>query len=149
MASIDTAKLEKMSVAERAAVEQQVKDQEEQLANPEKLAVSGQRGTSEMKVDIAKKKELLAKDEELIAKGNEKDSIVAELKQLEAIFLKDMPTKNEMWPKSGTVEADRAVQKNMRFHKLHGKLVLRWQILKKRLEPDDPWAQSLESIRPN
>lgn len=149
MSVIEPAKLEKLSVAEREALKEQVSRQEEQLQNPEGLHASGQNGVDEMKADIAKKKAVLAKDEQLIAKGPEKDRIAARIKELERSFLPDMPTRNEMWAKSGTEEGDRAVQKNIRFHRLHDKEVFEWQNLKKRLEPDDPWAQSLDSIRPN
>jgi len=150
MSTVDPNKLvDKLSVAERMAVEQQIKDQEEQLANPEGLKASGQNGVAEMKADIARKKEVLAKDEALIAKGPEKDALVARIKELENQFLKDMPTKNEMWAKTGTEESDRAVQKNLRFHRLHDAKLFEWQNLKKRLEPHDPWAQSLDSIRPD
>lgn len=150
MSTVDPNKLkEKLSVAERVAVEQQILDQEEQLANPEGLKASGQNGVAEMKADIAKKKELLEKDSSLIAVGVEKDRIVARLKELQAAFLPDMPTRNEMWAKPGTEESDRAVQKNLRFHRLHDAKLFEWQNLKKRLEPHDPWAQSLDSIRPD
>lgn len=149
MSTVEPEKLkDKLSVAERVAVEQQIKDQEEQLANPEGLQASGQNGVAEMKADIAKKKALLDKDESLIAVGSEKDRIVARIKELEAQFVKDMPTRNEMWAKAGTEESDRAVQKNIRFHRLHDAKLFEWQNLKKRLEPHDPWAQSLDSIRP-
>lgn len=148
MSVVDPAKLEKLSVAEREALKEQVNRQKEQLENPERLQSSGQNGTEEMKADIRKKMEVLAKDDSLVAKGPEKDRFAARLKELQAKFLPDMPTRNEMWAKAGTEEGDRAVQKNMRFHRLHGKELAEWQSLKKRLEPDDPWAQSLDSIRP-
>lgn len=149
MSVVDPAKLQKLSVAEREAMRLQIEAQEEQLRNPEGLQASGQNGVEEMKADIRKKKDVLAKDEDLIAKGTDKDKIAARIKQLEASFLPDMPTRNEMWAKSGTEEGDRAVQKNLRFHRLHAPKLQEWQTLKKRLEPDDPWAQSLDSIRPN
>lgn len=150
MSSIEPDKLkEKLSVAERAAVEQQIADQEEQLANPEGLTAQGRNGTAEMKADIAKKKSILEKDTSLIAVGSEKDRLVARIKELQATFLPDMPSRNEMWAKSGTEESDRAVQKNLRFHRLHDAKLFEWQNLKKRLEPSDPWAQSLDSIRPD
>lgn len=149
MSVIDPAKLEKLSVAEREALKQQVAAQEEQLNNPEGLHASGQNGVDQMKADIAKKKEVLAKDESLVPTGREKDRVAARVKELESLFLKDMPTRNEMWAKSGTEEGDRAVQKNLRFHRLHDKHLFEWQTLKKMLEPDDPWAQSLDSIRPD
>lgn len=150
MSTVEPDKLkDKLSVAERTAVEQQIKDQEEQLANPEGLHASGQNGVAEMKADIAKKKLVLEKDESFIATGSEKDQIAARIKQLQDAFLPDMPTRNEMWTKTGTEESDRAVQKNMRFHRLHDAKLFEWQNLKKRLEPHDPWAQSLDSIRPD
>lgn len=148
MAQINVEKLEKLSVAEREAIKQQVAAQEEQLKNPEDLQAAGQNGTTEMEADIKQKKALLEKDASLAATSVQKDDIVRCMKQLEDTFVKDMPTRNEMWAKSGTEESDRAVQKNLRFHAKHGKLVLEWQKLAKRLEPDDPWAQSLDSIRP-
>lgn len=148
MSTIDASKMEKLSVAEREALKHQIALQEEQLENPDKLMASGQNGTAEMKADINKKKELLAKDDSLRASNHDKDKIVARMKEIERIIVPEMPTMNEMWAKSGTAESDKAVQKNLRFHSKYGHLAREWQILSKRLEPDDPWAQSLDSIRP-
>lgn len=149
MSVIDPSKAEKMSVAERAALQQDINTREEQLSNPEDLKAANQNGVEEMKLDIAKKKEVLQRDEDLVARGAEKDRVQQRIKELEAEFVKDMPTRNEMWAKPGTEESDRAVQKNLRFHRLHDREVFEWQNLKKRLEPNDPWAQSLDSIRPD
>jgi hypothetical protein len=148
MSVIDPNKLQKLSVTEREAIKQQIASQEEQLDNPERLAISGQNATSEMKENVLKKKIILQKDDDLIARGTEKDRLFARLKEIELILIPNMPTKNQMWAKSGTEESDRAVQKNLLFRSKYGKLASEWQNIKKRLEPDDPWAQSLDSIRP-
>lgn len=147
MATIDVSKLEKLSVAERQAMKEQIAAQEEQLSNVDKLSASGQNGTAEMTADIAKKKEILAKDETLIARGQTKDQIVARMKAIEHVIRPLMPTKEEMWHKLGTEESNRAIQKNIKFQAKYAHLCREWQILAKRLEPDDPWAQNLDSIR--
>ena len=148
MSVINPEKLEKLSVAERQALKEQIAASEEQLDNPEGLSASGQNGVAEMKSDVMKKKLVLERDESLRAQGTEKDRLAARLKEIEARILPDMPSMSEMWAKPGSIEADRAVRKNMAFHAKHGELVREWQNLKKRLEPDDPWAQNLDSIRP-
>jgi hypothetical protein len=147
MSTIDTSKLEKLSVAERQAIKEQIAAQEEQLNNVDKLSASGQNGTAEMTADIAKKRELLEKDESLIAKGRMKDEIAARMKAIEHVIRPVMPTKEEMWHKLGTDESNRAIQKNIKFQAKYGHLCREWQVLAKRLEPDDPWAQNLDSIR--
>jgi hypothetical protein len=147
MSTIDVSKLEKLSVAERQAIKEQISAREEQLSNIDKLHASGQNGTAEMKEDIVKKKEILARDEALIANGPTKDRIVARMKEIERIIVPAMPSKEEMWHKLGTDESNRAIQKNVRFHAKYSALCREWQILAKRLEPDDPWAQNLDSIR--
>jgi len=148
MAAIDVTKLEKLSVSQRDALKQQVETQEEQLKNPENLEAAGQNAISEMQTDIAKKRDLLERDDQLRAVSGEKDRMAARKKEIERIIVPEMPTHNEMWAKAGTEESDRAVQKNLRFTRKYATLVREWQILAKRLEPDDPWAQSIETIRP-
>lgn len=148
MSVIDPSKVEKLSVDERYAINEQIASQEEQLSNPEKLSTSGQNATSEMKENVDKKKLLLQKDDALIARGIDKDRLFARLKEIQSILIPNMPSKNEMWAKAGTEESDRAVKKNLLFRSKYGSLASEWQNIKKRLEPDDPWAQSLDSIRP-
>lgn len=139
----------KMSEEDRRAMEDQVREDELILANPDKIAaaeiVSGNR---QMRDSIRRKKEALARDEDLIAKGPDKDRIHARIKEIEAKIKPDMPTKNEMWRRLGTDESNVAVKKNMYFQEKHGSLIQELISLKRRLEPSDPMAGSIERIRP-
>lgn len=139
----------KMSDDDRKALEDQIKEDELVLANPDKLAAAaGVQGNREMRESIRRKKDALGRDEELIAKGDEKDRIHARIKELEAKLREHMPNKNEMWRRLGTDDSNSAVQKNLYFHQKFSREIHELINLKRRLEPNDPLAGSLERIRP-
>lgn len=139
----------KMSEEDRLALEEQIKEDELILANPDKIAAAEVYGNNAgMKQSIAKKKAALARDEELIAKGPEKDRIHARIKELETKLKPNMPTRNEMWKRLGTEESTLAVRKNRYFHEKFASEIQELINLKRRLEPNDPMAGSLERIRP-
>ncbi len=141
--------LRKMTVAERESLEQQVRESEDQLRNPDELAIGKElEGSSRMKSSIKKKRLALQRDEALIPKGAAKDRIYKEIKEIEEEITEHMPSQNEMWRPLGTHESQKAVQKNIRFHALFDHKLKRLQDLKRRLEPDDPEAGNLERIRP-
>ncbi len=139
----------KMSEDDRKALEDQIKEDELILANPDKLAAAAAYDNSEMKSSIRRKKEILGRDEELIAKGPEKDRIYTRIKELEIKLRSHMPTKNEMWRRMGTDDSNDAVKKNMYFHRKFASEIHELASLKRRLEPNDPLAGSLERIRPD
>jgi hypothetical protein len=110
------------------------------------------------KKELYRKKMLLAHDDELTFQGNDKELAYHELKEIEKVIVPEMPTKNEMWPKNDISLKAQALRHQQAFEKKFndpnsgsetGGLVLRWQELKRRLEPDNPHAQNLDNIRPD
>lgn len=99
--------------------------------------------------DLYKKKMLLAHDDEMTFRGDSKDVALSELKELEDDIKKEIPSKNEMWPKNDISAKSQAVRHNLHFQRpeMDAK-VRRWQELKRRLEPENPFAQNLDTIRP-
>lgn len=105
------------------------------------------------------KKMLLAKDDELTLSGNAKELAYKELKEIEDVIVKKMPSKNEMWPKNDISLKAQALRHQQAFEAefdnfrpdapATGGMVKRWQELKRRLEPDNPNAHNLDSIRPD
>jgi hypothetical protein len=140
----------KMSEDDRKALQEQIAEDELILKNPDGLAAAdAMTGNREMKDSIRRKKEALGRDEDLIAKGEEKDRIHARIKEIETLIKPHMPTKNEMWKRMGTDESNDAVKKNMYFQSKFAREINELISLKRRLEPQDPLAGSLERIRPN
>ena len=74
---------------------------------------------------------------------------IKKIDMIEEVLKKEMPTRNEMWPKHGSVEAQRALRHNVKFQAERQGLCQEWQEIQKKLNPDDPYAQSLETIRPD
>lgn len=140
--------IQKMAVEERESLREEVKEREEILRNVDELDHTiTDRGR--MESELRKKQEILDRDESLIARGREKDKIMREIKDIEERILKDRPTTNEMNLPLGTHESQKAVDKNIRFHRLHGTSLSRLQDLRKRLEPQDHRAHDLEYARPD
>jgi hypothetical protein len=139
----------KMSDEDRKALEDQIREDELILANPDKIAAAeGVMGNRQMRDSVRRKKDALGRDEDLIAKGDEKDRIYKRIKELEIILKQNMPSRNEMWSRLGTDDSNTAVQKNMYYHKKFAREIQEVINLKRRLEPSDPQAGSLERIRP-
>jgi len=99
--------------------------------------------------EIYRKRMLLAQDDEITFSGDQKDLAYKELKEIEDRIKPHMPTKNEMWPKNDITAKSQAVRHNLTFQEKYDKDVLRWQELKRRLEPENPHAQNLDLIRPD
>lgn len=142
--------VEKLTPADRERFEEKRGDLEDQL----RIIKSGESQAAEslsrsvVERDLAKTSKLLEQDEEAIARGREKDKIAREAKELEAELREAMPSHNDMWPtRLGTMESERAVQRQMAFESKYGEKARRWQNLQRRLEPEDPFASSLERIR--
>lgn len=140
---------QKLGEEDRQSIARQVREDEDALA-----AASGLKGVKPdlgaIKQRLERNKMILGHDEDLTPRtDSEKDRLYARLKEITGILQKEMPTKREMWPKTGSTEAQQAVRHNVRFQERYGALCHEYQELKKRLDPDDPYAQSLELIRPD
>lgn len=142
----------KMDPAERESLERRVAEREHELrpsesqgmsTDPTKLADKGR-----LRDQIEKDKRLLQHDEELGARGSEKDRLNRRRLEIEGQIIDKMPTKREMWCKDPN-DHQRAVRHNLTFQEKFDPLVHEWQDIKRRLEPEDPAAHSLENIRPD
>jgi hypothetical protein len=67
---------------------------------------------------------------------------------LQEKFKKEMPTYDEMWPKQGSVMAQRGLRHNIKFQADNKSELLEYREVMTKLNPDDPDAASLELIRP-
>jgi len=142
----------KLEESDRSNLRRQVEEDEAILlgsTQPENQLKSQTVDLASVKARYDRNKMILGHDEDLTARDSEKDRLNARLKEITAILQKEMPTKHEMWPKTGSVEAQQAVRHNVKFQEQYGALCHEYQELKKRLEPDDPYAHSLELIRPD
>ena len=141
--------IEKMGADEVAALAEQVKEQEEILDNADNLGSDYLQDKDNLRRNINRSKRILERDAQLVpATPEQRDAIRKEIKRLEELVVKEMPTVNEMNSQLGTREADMAVRKNLYFTKKHNGTLLRLKDLKRRLDPDDPYAGDLERIRP-
>lgn len=100
-----------------------------------------------IKRQLEQKDRVLSRDDELVAKGPLKDKLAKEAKELEEAMKEDMCSVNELWTRSGTMESERAIQKQIAFERKHGNNARRWQEIQSRLEPDNPTNCNLERIR--
>lgn len=136
---------QKMTLADRLSLEHQIEEGEASLNH-------GLKGTpvdAKAKKDIEKKKMLLAHDEDLVARGSEKDQLDRREKELRDMLVRSMPTKTEMWRKTGSNESQQAIRHNVEFQRKYDRECKEWQNIRCRQEPDNPYAQSLENIRPD
>lgn len=146
----DTRTPEKMGTDEVAALAEQVQEQEEILENADGLGSEYIQDKDKLRQAVRRGRRILERDSELVPKTpTERNKITAEIKRLTDLVLRDMPNKREMNYPLGTQESERAVRKNRLFHAKHNVSLLRIKHLKRCLEPDDPFAGDLESIRPN
>lgn len=146
--------LSKMGTEDRQAMERQLKELKDSLGRVE----NPRDGTSprpeqlqnvpHIKAQIRKLEEILTKDDDLIPKGADKDKVKARVKEIEAIIKKELPTEREQQMRVTISQADfeRAVQKTMYHQKKYGKLILEWQELMRRLEPEDPGAADVSKL---
>ena len=139
---------QKLSEAERRSLQEQVGAAEEELRKRKEL--SGTPDLADVTEEIRNKKMILQHDDDLTPKsGNERDRMAKRASDIESILKKEMPTRNEMWPKHGSIEAQRALRHNVKFQAERGEMCREWQDIQKKLNPDDPYAASLETIRPD
>lgn len=142
----------KMEESDRSRIAQEIRNDEEALAaatDPGQKLQSQAVDTAAIRQRLDRNKMILGHDEDLTARDSEKDRLHSRLKEITDILQKNIPSKREMWPKTGSVEAQQAVRHNVRFQEQYGALCHEYQELKKRLEPEDPYAHSLELIRPD
>ena len=136
---------QKMTVADRLSLEHQIQEAEASIQH-------GLKGTSndpKAKRELERKKMLLAHDDDLVARGSEKDRLDTREKELRDLLVRNMPTKTEMWRKSGSNESQQAIRHNLDFQNRFDREIKEWQNIRCRQDPDNPYAQSLENIRPD
>lgn len=144
--------VEKLSPEDRKRFQEQQAELQEQLDAIQKneTAAAGAIDQNIVRRNLAKTTAVLERDAEAEARGRQKDALAREAKALAEELRENMPTKNEMWPvRMGTPESEKCVQKQMRFEKVYGEKARRWQDIQRRLEPDNPYAGSLDNIRPD
>lgn len=145
---------DKMSYSDRVALQREVESMERQFE-----ADLRENRTKDPKVvrQYHYKKALLAHDDELTFSGNSREGALKEVKEIEALIVPEMPSKNEMWPRNDISAKAQALRHQQTFERKFdnpdpnvstGGLVKRWQELKRRLEPENPFAHNLDSIRP-
>lgn len=139
---------QKLNEPDRRSLQSQIAQDEEAIRASGDLASPGD--VSEARKRIAHNKMLLQRDDDLRPKtDSQSNRLFARAKEIESILKDKMPTKREMWPKAGSAEAQRAVRHNLQFQERYSGLCQEWQDLQNKLNPDDPYAQSLELIRPD
>lgn len=145
--------IEKLTSGDKERMEQEraeLKDQMTAINRGETSTARDAIDSSIVQKNLNRTEEMLARDEALIAKGRDKDKLQREAKALEEELRQNMISHNEAWPtRMGTIEAERAIQKQMRFETQYGEKARRWQNIQRRLEPNDPDAGNLDRIRPS
>ena len=138
---------QKLSESDRRTLREQKQGLEEELHARKQL--SGNPDLADLQEKIKKIGMILDHDDDVGPKtATDKDRLAKRASDIEAILKKEMPTRNEMWPKHGSIEAQRALRHNVKFQAERGDLCKEWQEIQKKLNPDDPYATSLETIRP-
>lgn len=144
---------EKLAESDRRNLAEQVRQDEaaiEAAKSQEGQLRTASVDISHTKTRMERNKMILQRDDDLTPKSdNAKNHLYGRLKEIEAAIVPKMPTKREMWPKTGSAEAQQAVRHNIKFQEQYADQCKEWQDIKKKLEPDDPYAQSLELIRPD
>jgi hypothetical protein len=142
-------RVQKMDPLDREALLDQVEAGKSQLqaidSRETDTASTLDRGALERQ--IRRKENILDRDEGLIAKGAQKDRLAKRAEELEKEIRENMPSRDEMWARPGTVESERAVRKNMKFEAEHGDKVREWKEIQNRLEPEDPLVSNVERLR--
>jgi len=79
----------------------------------------------------------------------EKDKLAARKKELETIITDNMPTRNEMWkvPGKDGYRADMALDKHIKWEAKNRFAIQEWQDIARALEPENPNAANIETIR--
>lgn len=138
----------KLSESDRSSLQNQINEAEIELQS--RKALSGTPDLSDVQAQIKQKKMILQHDDDLTPKsGTERDRLAKRAAELASELKRTMPTHNEMWPKHGSIEAQRALRHNIEFQAKYSDQCREWQDIQKKLNPDDPYASSLETIRPD
>lgn len=138
----------KLTESDRRSLSDQVAQKEEEIRAKKDLSKDAD--VSAMQKDIDHKKMILQHDDDLRPKSDgARDRLAKRSEEIAEILKKNMPTKREMWPEPGSIEASRAVNHNLKFQEQYDPLCREWQDIQNKLNPDDPNAQSLELIRPD
>lgn len=143
---------EKMSPEDRQRHEEQRNELQSQLDAIKEGETETSKSLDEniIRRNLAKTKSMIERDDQLDARAGQKDAYAREAKALAEELRENMPTKNEMWPvRMGTPESEACIQKQMRFENMYGEKARRYQELQRRLEPQNPYAGSLDVIRPD
>lgn len=139
---------QKLSEADKRGLKMQIDQAEEEIRA--KKDMSPDADVSELRRQIDHKKMIVQHDDDLTPKSDgQRDRLYARSKEIETILVNEMPTKREMWPKTGSAEAQQAVRHNLKFQNDRSDLCREWQDIQNKLNPEDPNAQSLELIRPD
>ena len=139
---------QKLGESERRGLTEQIAQREEEVRAKQDL--SPEADVSEMVKEINDKKMILQHDDDLTPKSDgQRDRLAARAEELKTFLVGKMPTKREMWPKPGSSEAAQAVRHNLKFQEDCDPQCREWQDIQRKLNPDDPNAQSLELIRPD
>lgn len=77
-------------------------------------------------------------------KGATKDKMAKRAKELEKSFTEGMPSYDEMWDLK---HHPGAPQKNLNWQKRNARAIQEWKQIKRSLEPEDPTASSIETLR--
>lgn len=136
---------QKLTVSDRTSLEDQIRQTEENTGQLNSVPRDSSLGKQ-----LEHRKDLLRHDDDLRAKAHEnRDRLNMRKKQLEKVLVDNMPSKEEMWRRSGTSESQQAIRHNIEFQKKFALEVREYQQVMVQLDPDDPEAQSLERIRPD
>ena len=139
---------QKLAESDRRSLQDQISEDEQLILQKKELSKDSD--VSDIQARIRHKKMILQHDEDLTPKtDSQRDRLAARAKEIEDILKKNMPTKREMWPRTGSSEAQQAVRHNLKFQEQYDGLCKEWQDIQKKLDPDNPTAQSLELIRPD
>lgn len=143
-------KFKKMHPNDRETIMEQASAMKEQLAIIQSgdVEAAGNLDSGVLRRQLAQKEKILDNDDRLVARGAEKDRLAKEAREIEERIKPNMCSRNELWYKSGTMDSEKAVLKQMAFERNHGRDAARLQEIRSRLEPDDPMNCSLERIRP-
>ena len=138
----------KLSEDDRRGLRMQIDAKEEEIRA--KMDMNPDADVSEMKRELEHKKMIVQHDDDLGPKSeSQRDRLAARASEIEQFLIKNMPTKKEMWAKTGTSESAQAVRHQLKYQGQFAELEHEWQDIKNKLEPEDPGAASLELIRPD
>ena len=135
----------KLSVSERASLEEQNQERESQLLDKNSSHMVQDRGVLQREHD--KTAAILERDENLVARGKEKDRLRARMKELETQIASKVPPLWLQKAKQGTPDYAKAVQAAEDANNpIVGKLYEEYKDCALRLDPENPRAGSISEI---